>query len=115
MNNTIGQSFPNYVRNQLRYRENTLKQLDRVNAGDNFTDYQDLMYLSNKTGWVTLRSSVQLLKGSDLYNYFTSKPPFSNSTEKDLSKYYILNGGISYSNASLNPNGKSNLRSGFLN
>ena len=93
MNNVIGQSFPNYVRQQLKARENTLRQLDRVNSGDNFTDYQDLMYLSNKTGWVTLRSSVQLEKDKDLYNYFTSKAPFSNSTEKDLSKYYILNGG----------------------
>ena len=114
MNNVIGQSFPNYVRQQLKARENTLRQLDRVNSGDNFTDYQDLMYLSNKTGWVTLRSSVQLQKDTDLYNYFTSKAPFSNSTEKDLSKYYVLNGGISYSNSSANPNGKSNLRSGFL-
>jgi len=115
MNNVIGQSFPNYVRQQLKTRENTLSQLNRINSGDNFTDYQDLMYLSNKTGWVTLRSSVQLQKGTDLYNYFTSKAPFSNSTEKDLAKYYILNGGLSYSNASANPNGKSNLRSGFLN
>ena len=114
MNNVIGQSFPNYVRQQLKARENALRQLDRVNSGDNFTDYQDLMYLSNKTGWVTLRSSVQLEKDKDLYNYFASKAPFSNSTEKDLSKYYILNGGISYSNSSANPNGKSNLRSGFL-
>jgi hypothetical protein len=114
MNNVIGQSFPNYVRQQLKARENALRQLDRVNSGDNFTDYQDLMYLSNKTGWVTLRSSVQLEKGTDLYNYFASKAPFSNSTEKDLSKYYVLNGGISYSNSSANPNGKSNLRSGFL-
>ena len=114
MYNVIGQSFPNYVKQQLKARENTLKQLDRVNTGDNFTDYQDLMYLSNKTGWVTLRSSVQLEKDTDLYNYFTSKAPFSNSTEKDLAKYYILNGGLSYSNASTNPNGKSNLRSGFL-
>ena len=39
MNNVIGQSFPNYVKQQLKARENTLKQLDRVNAGDNFTDY----------------------------------------------------------------------------
>jgi hypothetical protein len=114
MYNVIGQSFPNYVKQQLKARENTLKQLDRVNSGDNFTDYQDLMYLSNKTGWVTLRSSVQLEKDKDLYNYFTSKAPFSNSTEKDLAKYYVLNGGLSYSNASTNPNGKSNLRSGFL-
>jgi hypothetical protein len=114
MNNVIGQSFPNYVRQQLKARENTLSQLNRINSGDNFTDYQDLMYLSNKTGWVTLRSSVQLEKDKDLYNYFASKAPFSNSTEKDLSKYYILNGGISYSNSSANPNGKSNLRSGFL-
>jgi hypothetical protein len=114
MNNVIGQSFPNYVRQQLKARENALRQLDRVNSGDNFTDYQDLMYLSNKTGWVTLRSSVQLEKDKDLYNYFASKAPFSNSTEKDLSKYYVLNGGISYSNSSANPNGKSNLRAGFL-
>ena len=114
MNNTIGQSFPNYVRQQLSIRENILQERDRVNRGDNFANYQDLMFLSNVTGWVTLRSSVQLQKGTDLYNYFTSKAPFSNSTEKDLAKYYVLNGGLSYSNASLNPNGKSNLRSGFL-
>lgn len=114
MNNTIGQSFPNYVRQQLSIRENILQERDRVNRGDNFASYQDLMFLSNVTGWVTLRSSVQLQKGTDLYNYFTSKAPFSNSTEKDLAKYYVLNGGLSYSNASLNPNGKSNLRSGFL-
>lgn len=114
MNNIIGQSFPNYVRQQLSIRESILQERDRVNRGDNFANYQDLMFLSNVTGWVTLRSSVQLKKDTDLYNYFVSKAPFSNSTEKDLAKYYVLNGGISYSNASLNPNGKSNLRSGFL-
>ena len=39
MNNTIGQSFPNYVREQLRYRENTLKQLDRVNTLSKCIDF----------------------------------------------------------------------------
>lgn len=32
MNNVIGQSFPNYVRQQLKARENTLKQLNRINS-----------------------------------------------------------------------------------
>ena len=103
ISNVIGTHIPNWLLEQLQTRSKKGTQTNRDNA--------NLQYLGNKTGWVRLVSSININSQSDT-KYFQDLTGLTLSKPEDLSKNFVLYGGVSKYN---NQNGKTTytLRKGF--
>jgi alpha-acetolactate decarboxylase len=86
ISNIIGAKLPQWVMNQLVTRSNKNTQDSR--------DNDNLLYVSNKTAWVRLVSSINIVDTQDL-NYFKRIVGESISSESDLAKQFVLFGGTS--------------------
>lgn len=99
ISNIIGAKLPQWVLNQIGTRSNKNTQESRVNDNDN------ILYLANKTAWVRLVSSVDIMDQRDL-NYFKKLGASLDSTTasifginidllnpSSLAKQYVLFGG----------------------
>jgi len=86
ISNIIGAKLPQWVMNQLVTRANKNTQDSR--------DNDNLLYLANKTAWVRLVSSINIVDREDL-NYFKRIVGESISSESDLAKQFVLFGGTS--------------------
>jgi hypothetical protein len=100
--NIIGKKFSNFVIDQLKARTKILN-----NNGDTSTERSnaDLMWLTNRNGWLRVTSNVDVRPGAD--GGPLAKAYGAGDT---LAKKYVLQGGVVYADAKLN-NG-SVLRSG---
>lgn len=103
ISNVIGTHIPNWLLEQLQTRSKKGTQANRDNA--------NLQYLGNKTGWVRLVSSINITEPSDT-KYFSELTGLTLTKPEDLSKNFVLYGGVSKYN---NQGGKTNyeLRKGF--
>lgn len=86
LTNVLGVKMPFWIVNQLETRSNKGSLSDRSN-NDN------LKYLSNKTAWVRLASSIDV-SGSQDFSYFQQIDP-TIKQPNDLAKNYMLFGGTS--------------------
>jgi len=86
LTNVLGVKMPFWIVNQLETRSNKGSLSDR-------SDNENLKYLSNKTAWVRLASSVDV-SGSQDFSYFQKIDPSLNQPS-DLAKNYVLFGGTS--------------------
>ena len=100
--NVIGKNFFSYVTSQLKTRGEILR---KGSGADTFAERSnsDLMWLTNRNGWIRVTSNINIKAGNPLSSKYGSGDA--------LAKKYILQGGVVYANASLN-NG-SVLRSGI--
>jgi hypothetical protein len=103
ISNVIGTHIPVWLLEQLQTRSKKGTQANRDNA--------NLQYLGNKTGWVRLVSSINITEPSDT-KYFSELTGLTLTKPEDLSKNFVLYGGVSKYN---NQGGKTNyeLRKGF--
>ena len=101
--NIIGKKFSGFVTDQLKARTKILN-----NNGDTAAERSnsDLMWLTNRNGWLRITSNVDIRPGAD-------GGPLAKAygAGDALAKKYILQGGVVYADAKLN-NG-SVLRSGI--
>ena len=74
----IGKPFSEFVRNQLKVRAEVVSRDNRSNS--------DLMWLTNRTGWVRISSNVDIKPGNPLATKYGE-----GST---LAQKYILQGGV---------------------
>lgn len=88
LSNIIGTKLPQWVINQL-----TLRSLQ--NSKEGTRDNNNLIYLSNKTAWVRLVSSVNITNDDLVYFSNISDSPGIISDPSDLAKRYVLYGGTS--------------------
>jgi len=86
ISNVIGTHIPNWLLEQLQTRSKKGTQTNRDNA--------NLQYLGNKTGWVRLVSSINITAESDT-KYFSELTGLTLSKPEDLSKNFVLYGGVS--------------------
>jgi hypothetical protein len=86
ISNIIGTAIPNWLLKQLQTRSAKGLQLQRDNA--------NLEYLSNKTAWVRLVSSVNLEAQEDI-RYFSDLIGYPLSNPDSLAKDFVLQGGTS--------------------
>lgn len=102
ISNIIGVQLPQWVKNQLKTRSEQNSQ--------DFRDNRNLLYLSNKTAWIRLVSSVNIKTQKDIEHFKGLGAEISDETS--LAKNYVLFGGTS---KYLNENGKPSyqLRSGL--
>ena len=103
ISNVIGTHIPLWLLEQLQTRSKKGTQTTRDNA--------NLQYLGNKTGWVRLVSSINTNSQEDL-SYFSKLTGLTLTKPEDLSKNFVLYGGVSKYN---NQNNKTTytLRKGF--
>ena len=103
ISNVIGTHIPTWLLKQLQTRSKKGTQDNRDNA--------NLLYLGNKTGWVRLVSSINTNSQQDL-SYFSKLTGLTLTKPEDLSKNFVLYGGVSKYN---NQNNKTTytLRKGF--
>jgi spore germination cell wall hydrolase CwlJ-like protein len=103
ISNVIGTHIPLWLLEQLQTRSKKGTQVNRDNA--------NLQYLGNKTGWVRLVSSINTNSQEDL-SYFSKLTGLTLTKPEDLSKNFVLYGGVSKYN---NQNNKTTytLRKGF--
>lgn len=92
--NVIGKDFSPYVVAQLAKRTELVSKLDRTTS--------DLMWLTNRSGWVKITSNVDVKEGNPIATKY--------GAGSGLAQKYILQGGVMYATAAAN-NG-SVLRSG---
>jgi hypothetical protein len=103
ISNVIGTHIPNWLLEQLQTRSKRGTQANRDNA--------NLQYLGNKTGWVRLVSSINITSENDK-KYFSELTGLTLTKPEDLSKNFVLYGGVSkYSNQ--NNKTTYTLRKGF--
>ena len=86
ISNVIGTHIPLWLLEQLQTRSKKGTQTNRDNA--------NLQYLGNKTGWVRLVSSINITEASDT-KYFQELTGLTLSKPEDLSKNFVLYGGVS--------------------
>jgi hypothetical protein len=86
ISNVIGTHIPLWLLEQLQTRSKKGTQANR--------DNQNLQYLANKTGWVRLVSSINITAESDT-KYFSELTGLTLSKPEDLSKNFVLYGGVS--------------------
>ena len=86
ISNVIGTHIPLWLLEQLQTRSKKGTQTNRDNA--------NLQYLGNKTGWVRLVSSINITAESDT-KYFQELTGITLSKPEDLSKNFVLYGGVS--------------------
>jgi len=86
ISNIIGTAIPNWLLKQLQTRSAKGLQLQRDNA--------NLEYLSNKTAWVRLVSSVNLEAQEDI-RYFSDLIGYPLANADSLAKDFVLQGGTS--------------------
>jgi len=92
--NIIGKSFSPMVKDQLKARQKLLS-----NNGDtaNERTNADLLWLTNRNGWLRVTSNVDIKAGAD-------GGPLAKAygAGSDLAKKYVLQGGVVYSDPALN-------------
>lgn len=98
ISNIIGTKIPNKILQQLYLRSEK--------GSSYFRDTNNLVYLSNKTAWARLVSSVNL--SSEDMAYFKNKIEIDISKPEDLAKNYVL-----FAGTSKYLNNKYDLRSGI--
>jgi hypothetical protein len=86
ISNVIGTHIPLWLLEQLQTRSKKGTQANRDNA--------NLQYLGNKTGWVRLVSSINTNSQEDL-SYFSKLTGLTLTKPEDLSKNFVLYGGVS--------------------
>jgi hypothetical protein len=92
--NIIGKSFSTMVKDQLKARQKILS-----NNGDTATERtnSDLLWLTNRNGWLRVTSNVDIKAGAD-------GGPLAKAygAGSELAKKYVLQGGVVYSDPALN-------------
>jgi len=86
LSNIIGTKLPQWLLKQIETRS-------RANSRE-FRDNDNILYLANKSAWVRLVSSIDLVNQSDL-QYFKTVVGDSISKASDLAKQFVLFGGTS--------------------
>jgi len=86
ISNIIGTKIPQWLINQLDTRANQGARDSR--------DNNNILFLSNKTAWIRLVSSIDLLNPSDI-EYFRKIVGDSIQNKEDLAKEFVLFGGTS--------------------
>lgn len=101
LTNVIGIKMPFWIVNQLETRSRMASSLQR--------DNNNLKFVSDKSAWVKLVSSVNVPTGSGQFDYYKTLDPSLKDPE-DLARKYVLFGGTSAFK-----DGTYHLRSGFYN
>jgi hypothetical protein len=83
LSNIIGTKIPQWLINQLSERSIKLAKESRTN--------DDLLYIANKSAWVRLVSSIDILSSTDVENF----KGVIESPGSDLAKQFVLFGGTS--------------------
>ena len=83
ISNIIGTKLPQWLLNQLDARA-------KLNAQDS-RDNNNLLYLTNKTAWVRVVSSINLTSQNDVDYFNRIAGPISKP--EDLAKQFVLFGG----------------------
>ena len=100
ISNVLGVPIPTPLGRQFKIRSNK-------NVGYPTRNNDDIVYLANKTSWIRMVSSVQVINEDQ--KYFNEKfPTLGLSAPDDLSKRFVLFGGVSENN-----NGKQSKRYGI--
>jgi hypothetical protein len=86
ISNIIGTKLPQWLLKQIELRS--------VNGARDSRDNDNILFLANKTAWVRLVSSIDLISQSDV-NYFNNVVGISITDKSDLAKQYVLFGGTS--------------------
>ena len=86
ISNIIGTKLPQWLLKQIELRS--------VNGARDSRDNDNILFLANKTAWVRLVSSIDLISQSDV-NYFNNVVGISIADKSDLAKQYVLFGGTS--------------------
>lgn len=86
ISNIIGTKLPTWLLKQLDFRA-------KMNAQDS-RDNNNLLYLANKTAWVRVVSSINLISQNDI-TYFNRLTGGTISNADDLAKQFVLFGGTS--------------------
>jgi hypothetical protein len=103
VSNLIGQPISDWALKQLNTRSNQNSLDTRSNGLDN----SNIVYLANKTGWISLISSVDI-KSSEVLQFLKSEYGVIVNDGPDLAKHFVLSGGtLAYNN------GNFSLRSGL--
>jgi hypothetical protein len=76
--NIVGEGFPKEITKQIETRQSILGSANKTN--------EQLVWMTNKTGWVRMVSSVDLKMGKSTQNL----------TEDKLARNFILHGGVEY-------------------
>jgi len=87
ISNVLGTQIPQWVINQLDTRSNQNTQ--------DLRDNDNILYLANKSAWVRLVSSVNINKKSDFEYFKTIIGDNTLKNPEELSKKFVLFGGIS--------------------
>ena len=86
ISNIIGTKLPQWLLSQIQTRS--------INGARDSRDNSNILYLTNKSAWVRLVSSIDLVNQSDL-NYFNRIVGDSITSKSDLAKQFVLFGGTS--------------------
>ena len=86
ISNIIGTKLPQWLLSQIQTRS--------INGARDSRDNSNILYLTNKSAWVRLVSSIDLVNQSDL-NYFSRIVGDSITSKSDLAKQFVLFGGTS--------------------
>jgi hypothetical protein len=86
ISNILGTALPNWLISQLNKRANEL--------GQDARDNDNILYLANKSAWVRVISSIDIINPSDL-NYFQRELGPNIQKPQDLAKEFVLFGGTS--------------------
>lgn len=86
ISNIIGTKLPQWLLDQIEARS--------INSARESRDNDNVLYLTNKSAWVRLVSSIDLVNQSDL-TYFSRIIGDSITNKSDLAKQFVLFGGTS--------------------
>ena len=94
ISNAMGVPLNQWIMNQLNERSKQTKATPR--------DTDNLIYQANKTAWIRMISSVDIVKSEDR-KYFEDKG-LVIPDKSDLAKKFVLQGGVSIYNSENNKN-----------
>jgi len=86
ISNILGTKLPNWLIDQLVRRANE--------GGQSVRDNDNILFLANKTAWVRLVSSIDIVNPSDI-SYFQNALGPTITNAEDLAKQFVLFGGTS--------------------
>ena len=86
ISNILGAKLPQWVLNQLSTRS--------FQNNQDYRDNSNILYLANKTAWIRLVSSINIIDKQD-QNYFKTELGINIEDETTLAKEFVLFGGTS--------------------
>ena len=86
ISNILGSKIPQWLINQLGTRASQ--------GAKDVRDNNNILYIANKTAWIRLVSSVDIINPSDI-EYFRRVVGDAIKNKEDLAKQFVLFGGTS--------------------